>query len=120
MRQAAEQLGAKSDPAAAERAMRQAADALTRAARAPGRSPHPAPPDGRPGAGMKSNGNTGAGVSPTTAGELTPERIETIAKSWGELPGEVKTKFVQDLEARYGEDYARSIKLYFEQLAERK
>ncbi|MDB5310991.1 MAG: hypothetical protein JWO38_5193 [Gemmataceae bacterium] len=120
MRQAVDGLGPKGDPGAAERAMRRAVDALTRAARAAGNSPNPPPPDGRPGPGMKSTGNTGAGAGPTTPGELTPERIESIAKSWGDLPGEVKTKFVQDLQARYGEDYARSIKHYFEQLAERK
>ena len=39
---------------------------------------------------------------------------------WGELPGEVRAKVMQDLQARYGEDFARAIKLYFEQLAKRK
>ena len=36
------------------------------------------------------------------------------------MPGEIKTKVLQEMKARYGEDYARNIKLYFEQLAERK
>jgi hypothetical protein len=38
-------------------------------------------------------------------------------KSWGELPGELRTKIVQDMKASYGEDYARTIKFYFEQIA---
>jgi hypothetical protein len=38
-------------------------------------------------------------------------------KPWGELPGELKTKLIQQMKEKYGEDYARIIKLYFEQLA---
>lgn len=119
MQQAADELRQKGDPAAAERAMRQAADALNRAAKSTGNSPSAPPPDGRPSPGKKSNGNTGAGLAPVTAGDLTPERIERLTKAWGELPGNVKAQFIQDLQARYGEDYAQAIKLYFEQLAER-
>ena len=43
-----------------------------------------------------------------------------LGKPWGELSGEVKAQMTQELKAKYGEDYARIIKLYFEQLAERK
>ena len=39
-------------------------------------------------------------------------------KKWGELPGELRTRIVQDMTAKYGADYARMIKLYFEQLAD--
>jgi hypothetical protein len=38
-------------------------------------------------------------------------------KSWGELPGELQTRLLQDLRARYGADYAELIQRYFEQLA---
>ena len=41
-------------------------------------------------------------------------------KKWGDLPGELRTKIVQDLKARYGDDYANMIKLYFEQIADSK
>ena len=41
-------------------------------------------------------------------------------KRWGELPGELQTRIIQDMKARYGDDYARIIKLYFEQLADTK
>jgi hypothetical protein len=56
-------------------------------------------------------------------GDAAPPPAEVIGrldKSWGELPGDVRAKVLQELAARYGEDYARSIKLYFESLAERK
>ena len=45
--------------------------------------------------------------------------VENLGKAWGDLPGDVKTQITQELKAKYGEDYARLIKLYFEQLAER-
>jgi hypothetical protein len=32
----------------------------------------------------------------------------------------LKTKILQDMKSQYGDDYARVIKLYFEQIAERK
>jgi hypothetical protein len=56
------------------------------------------------------------------ASEAAPSSSLTanLGKPWGELPGEVKAQITQELKARYGEDYARIIKLYFEQLAERK
>jgi hypothetical protein len=42
---------------------------------------------------------------------------KVAGKRWGELPGELQTKIIQDLKAKYGDDYARIIKLYFEQIA---
>jgi hypothetical protein len=39
---------------------------------------------------------------------------------WGELPGDVRNRIVQEYAAKYGEDYARAMKLYFEQLADSK
>jgi hypothetical protein len=41
-------------------------------------------------------------------------------KSWGDLPGELRTKIIQDMKTKYGDDYARIIKLYFEQIADQK
>ncbi len=49
-----------------------------------------------------------------------PDAKKYAGKSWGELPGELRTKIMQDMKAKYGEDYARVIKLYFEQRADRK
>jgi hypothetical protein len=41
-------------------------------------------------------------------------------KKWGDLPGELRTRILQDVKAQYGDDYARIIRLYFESLADRK
>ena len=42
----------------------------------------------------------------------------SVGKAWGEMPGELKTRMLQDIRARYGEDYAEMIRQYFERLAE--
>jgi hypothetical protein len=117
MRLAAERLGPKGDRAAAEPSMRQAAEALNRAAKAAVGTPATPPPEGSPNAATQSNGNTGGGKAPSTIGDLNPLLPENWAANWGTLPGEVKGKILQDLQTRYGDDYARVIKLYFEQLA---
>ena len=49
---------------------------------------------------------------------LGPDMQQYAGKRWGDLPGELRTKIVQDLSAKFGEDYARHIKLYFEQIAD--
>ncbi len=49
---------------------------------------------------------------------LGPGGLKYAGKRWGELPGELRTRIIQDMQARYGEDYARIIKLYFEELAD--
>jgi len=59
-------------------------------------------------------------AGPASTGATTSPLAANLGKPWGELPGEVKAQITQELKARYGEDYARIIKLYFEHLAERK
>jgi hypothetical protein len=46
------------------------------------------------------------------------EKLDKLdSKSWGELPGELKTQMIQDFRARYGAEYAEVIRQYFERLA---
>ena len=52
--------------------------------------------------------------------QFGPELKKYAGKRWGELPGELRTKIIQDMKAQYGDDYARIIKLYFEQIADTK
>jgi hypothetical protein len=73
-------------------------------------------PDGQPGQGGTDPGQGGKGG----AADMPNVVLENLGKSWGELPGEVKTKVMAELKAKYGDEYARVIKLYFEQLADRK
>ena len=78
----------------------------------------------KPGQGEGNNktsgGNIGGPGGKLDLRSFDSEIAEHSGKSWGELPGEIKTKIIQQMKARYGEDYARNIRLYFEQLAERK
>src|SRR5262249_46845998 len=100
----------------AQTAMQQAAQALAQAARQLA-SPPP-------------QGQANVNPQPNKLGALAPGQPDLrlfekdlkkyAGKTWGELPGELRTKIIQDMKARYGDDYARIIKLYFEQIADKK
>ena len=94
--------------------MQKAADKLKEAAGKLGES---GTGDGSTGA--NSGPKAGAPDRPATA-DVPSVVAENLGKAWGDLPGDVKSKITQELNAKYGDDYARLIKLYFEQLAERK
>jgi hypothetical protein len=103
-------------------AMRKAEESLSGAGKQLG-----PPEDAREGApgepmsgGGQPGGNRGELRGAPDLKQFGPEAAKYEGKSWGELPGELKTKILQDLKTRYGEDYAKNIKLYFEALAERK
>jgi hypothetical protein len=99
---------------AAQAAMQRASQALQQAAQQIAQQP------GQPGSPRQTNGqgvNPGGEVDPKLLG---PDANKYAGKRWGELPGELRTKIIQDLQAKYGEDYARIIKLYFEQIADTK
>jgi hypothetical protein len=98
---------------AAQSAMRQAAQAVQQAAQQlAARQPGPPPTQmGRPG---ESGVAEGGRPDPSVFG---PDMAKYAGKSWGELPGELRTRIIQDMKAKYGDDYARMIKLYFEQIA---
>jgi|GEM_PF-3735893 len=118
-----------SDPAAASTAMSESAknlrsaskrlgqpDDASQSANAPMGPMGQSPTGTRPGTGVTDGSQTGT----PDLRILGPDAAKYAGKSWGELPGELKTKLLQDLKERYGEDYARSIRLYFEQLASRR
>jgi hypothetical protein len=85
---------------AAELAQRQAARHLPKPAR------HPAAKTAFP------LGGAGYGLA------LRDAKLEAFqGKTWGELPGELKTRLMQDFRSRFGEEYADLIQQYFERLA---
>jgi len=98
----------------AQAAMQRAAKELQQAAQQLGQQPT----DGNPSAPATGEGTVeGIVLDPSMLGK---DGKKFAGKRWGELPGELQTKVLQDMRAKYGEDYARIIKLYFEQLAETK
>jgi hypothetical protein len=102
-------------PQGAQAAMQQAARSLQQAAQQLGSQPQGQPKEmGRPNdIGAASGGR----LDPNLFG---PDAQKYAGKSWGELPGELQTKILQDMKAKYGDDYSRQIKLYFEQIADTK
>jgi hypothetical protein len=83
-------------------------------AQQPGQPMQPGEP--RPG---QSTGDIGVNASGAPDLSMFEKDLKQYAgKSWGELPGELRTRIVQDMRSRYGDDYGRIIKLYFEQIAD--
>jgi hypothetical protein len=122
MNQAQNQLG-QGQSQGAQQSMQQAAQSLQKAAQQmmsqgqsgqQGQKSNQPSPNGAPA--------TGAGIPQGAphAGMLPKVLQQYAGKPWGELPGELRTKILQDMKSQYGDDYARIIKLYFEQIAERK
>jgi hypothetical protein len=122
LRQAHRQMGraqeriARGQPGPARAAMEQASRGLGEASEAMARPSE----SGRAEASGRPGGSRGPGLEPGGMPDLTAlgvPREQFAGKTWGELPGELRTRILQDVKARYGDDYARAIKLYFEQIA---
>jgi hypothetical protein len=114
MGQAQKQLG-QGQPQQAGGSMQRAAEALQNAAQQVGQQ---ANPQGPPNGATQPAQVASQGKGDPTAHELPPDLKQYVGKKWGEIPGELRTRIVQDMKAQYGDDYARVIKLYFEQIAE--
>jgi hypothetical protein len=112
-RAAAQSPAAASQAARAAAAMHQAAQGLRAAdqsARGSSKIRGPA---------TKSNGAQGALAdqgSPDLDGLKAAVRAKT-GRTWGELPGHLRTEILQMSEGRYRDDYARLIELYFREIA---
>jgi hypothetical protein len=118
MEQAGRELGKKQN-GQAQKSMEQAAKKLDDAAKQLGEGGK-GDGKGKTGESTTPGGNDGSDKSATTQTDLPKDLQQYLGKPWGELSGEVQSKIIQDLKAKYGEDYARVIKLYFESIAERK
>lgn len=102
----------------AQKAMQEAAKALQNAAKAAAQQMANASKGQAKSASLTPNpkGSSAGGVP---GGQLIAKELEKYpGKSWGELPGELRTRIVQDLRARYGDDYAPIIQRYFQQIAD--
>lgn len=102
-------------PRGASEAMAQAAQALEQAARRMAQQQA-----GQAGPGPRPGGRGADSGGLPDLGQHYPELKQHTGKPWGELPGELRTRILQDMKTRYGDDYARMIKLYFEQIADTK
>jgi len=123
MNQAGDKLG-KGQPGEAGNAMEKAAKSLQQAAgqlgqgQGQGDGNEPKPGQGKD--GKNSGGNVGGPGGKLDLRSFDEDVAKHSGKAWGELPGEIRNKIIQQMKARYGEEYATNIRYYFEQLAERK
>jgi hypothetical protein len=102
----------------AQNAMHQASQALQQAAQQLAQQQQ-----NQPGAPVPDSTPNGRGVAQGGMPNIElfgKDKEKYAGKPWGQLPGELRNQIIQDMKARYGEDYARIIKLYFEQIAETK
>jgi hypothetical protein len=112
--EAQKQLG-QGKPQAAQAAMQKAAQAMQQAAQAFERTDKA----GQPHEDSRISGLKGAAPGGVPDPRLLgPDGKKYAGRPWGELPGELRTRVLQDMRARYGEDYARIIQRYFEQIAD--
>jgi hypothetical protein len=118
MQQAQQQLG-QNKPQGAQGLMQQAAQALQQAAQQLGQQ-QPSESNSQPMQNTTSGPRGASGDGRIDESLLSPDMKKHAGKRWGELPGELQTKIIQDMKAKYGDDYARVIKLYFEQIADTK
>ena len=72
------------------------------------------PSSQQPGLG---NSGTGAFGEGEIAGPLNTELKRRAMKNWGKLTGNLKTEILQSSQRKANGDYAKLIKLYFEELA---
>jgi hypothetical protein len=108
----------------AQSSMQSAAQSLQQASQALGNpqpgQPKPSDQQGKPGEpGQPNDKGVAAGGVPD-ASLLPPDLKKYAGTEWGKLPGEVRTRIVQQMQIRYGDDHAQMIKLYFEQVAANK
>jgi len=96
--------------------MQQAAQALAQASRQLARGQQQQPGQPGPRTTPPTVGAAGGGLPDLS--RYGDEARKYQGKSWGELPGELRTRIVQDLKDQFGDDYARRIKLYFEQVSD--
>jgi hypothetical protein len=116
MSQAQNKLG-QGQTQSAQASMKQAADSLQQAAQQlakQGKS------SGKPKENPISGEKGADGQGKADANPLAKGLEKYGAKRWGDLPGKLRTQILQDMKAKYGDDYARIIKLYFEQIADTK
>jgi hypothetical protein len=102
---------------AASDAMQRAAQAMRTAARsAPGRDEAGDDPTTGEGATLNPK-STPAGVVAADLSQLQAMVRQKTGRTWGELPGHLRTEILQLSQGKYRDDYARLIQLYFREIA---
>ena len=109
------QMQLQQQPKNAPAAMQQAAQAMKQMAK---QAQSPSASAGAPTAGASPAQNSSASAAGASADVLAEHLKAHGGKTWGELPGELRTRIVQDLRGRYGDEYGPIIQRYFQQIAD--
>jgi hypothetical protein len=98
-------------------AMHQAARNLKQAALQAKQHMTKSGPTGVPGTAQQNSGKlTPSPGGKSSSGPLPGDLTKYSAEAWGRMPESLRTRLLQDLRVQFGEDYARIIQRYFEQL----
>ena len=128
MAKASKQLGKAREPGqnpnamdSATSAMKSAAEQLQTAAHRRNQSPEAmAKSQGEPSSDSPTKdpeGGQAGTAKPETLRELQEIVRRKTGRSWGELPGHLRTEILQSARGRYRDDYARLIQFYFQEIA---
>lgn len=72
---------------------------------------------GQPGGPSSGTGNGGGSSNPPVLTNLDEELKRQAMQNWGKLPGKLQTEILQSAGRKKNGDYAKLIKIYFEELA---
>jgi len=72
---------------------------------------------GQPGGPSSGTGNAGGSSNPPVLTNLDEELKRQAMQNWGKLPGKLQTEILQSAGRKKNGDYAKLIKIYFEELA---
>jgi hypothetical protein len=110
---------AQGQPQGAQAAMRQAAQALQQAASKADQQMASAKKPGQPAPnGQPSQELSGNGMGLPDLAQFGEEAKQFAGRPWGELPGELRTRILQDMRTRYGDEYAEFLQRYFARLSD--
>jgi hypothetical protein len=98
----------------AQASMKQAAQSMAKAAQSMAQN---AQKPGQPGLPFIPSQVGAAGGGLPDLSKYGVDAKKYAGKTWGDLPGELRTRILQDMKSQFGDDYTRRIKLYFEQIA---
>ncbi len=111
----------------ASQSMQQVAESLKQAAEQLGMGGSPSREKGKPGeeSSEPSEGEPGdesgsAGKNPISLVELEAELRKMSNRDWGRLPGQIESELLQSTQKKPDSDYARLIRLYFEEVSRRR
>jgi hypothetical protein len=80
----------------------------------------PGEQEGEPTEGTPGSESGNSGQNPIRLVELEAELKKMSSRNWGQLPGQIESDLFQSTQKKPDGDYARLIRLYFEEISRRR